>query len=160
VTQQSLTGLRDTIAQIYWQDSYQTLPRPNMSVSPSRQNAPQLRYLFVNPQTEDATMQYDPVYRRGWRGPYLIWRNGSFYTINAASNFTEQYGENGDPTVLDGWGNPIVLQNPGVAADGSQDVRLVSAGPDGVLNTPPNVLTANLTAALTGDDAYVSFELR
>ena len=42
--------------------------------------------------------------------------------MNTASNFTVQYGENGDPAVLDGWGNPIVVQNPGLTADGGQDV--------------------------------------
>ena len=88
---------------------------------------PQLRYLFINPLTEntlttadagstDMMVTYNPAYRLGWRGPYVVANNGSVYTINAAAGFLEQYGENGDPAVLDGWGNPIVIQNPGLDA--------------------------------------------
>jgi len=166
VTRQSLKALRDVIAQTYWQDNSLTLPRPNMAVTithfPNRQNAAQLRYLFVNPATEDTTVTYNPAYRLGWRGPYVVANNGSVYTINATANFTEQYGENGDPAVLDGWGNPIVIQNPGTWADGSQDVRLVSAGPNGIVNIDPTTPTATLLANpnLAGDDAYIYFEVR
>ena len=127
-----------------------------------RLTTPQLRYLFVNPLTEDTTVTYNPAYRLGWRGPYLVANTGSVYTINTAAGFLEQYGENGDPTVLDGWGNPIVIQNPGILADGGQDVRLVSAGPNGVVNIDPTIPTATLlaTPSLAGDDVWVSFELR
>ena len=65
VTQQSLTRLRDVIAQTYWQDANGNLPRPNLSVSPSRSNDPQLRYLFINPLTEDTTVTYNPATRLG-----------------------------------------------------------------------------------------------
>ena len=165
VTQQSLTRLRDVIAQTYWQDANRTLPAPNPTVastfSTTRQLLyPQLRYLFVNPGTEMATVTYNPAYHLGWRGPYLVANNGAVYSINTATGFSERYGENGDPAVLDGWGNPIVIQNPGLALDGGQDVRLVSAGPNGIVNIPPNVLTANLTAHEIGDDVWVSFEVR
>jgi len=171
VTRQSLARLREVISQ-YWQDRVQltngvrvnALPQPNPSVAqtPSRLSYPQVAFLFWNPNftIPNETVDYDPTYRVGWRGPYLAC-SGATYTINTAANFTEQYGENGDPTVLDGWANPIVIQNPGLAPDGvGQDVRLVSAGPDGVVNTPPGVLTANLLPGQTGDDVYVSFELR
>jgi prepilin-type N-terminal cleavage/methylation domain-containing protein len=163
VTQQSLARLRDVIAQTYWQDANRNLPQRNTSVTPvpaGRMTSPQLRYLFVNPLTEDATVTYNPAYRLGWRGPYLVANSGSVYTINATTGFLEQYGENGDPTVLDGWGNPLVIQNPGTLADGGQDVRLVSAGPNGVLNIPPGKLTQDLTATDIGDDIFVSFEVR
>jgi len=162
ITQQSLTRLRDVIAQTYWQDANGNLPQPNLSVSTSRSNSPQLRYLFVNPATEDTTVTYNPATRLGWRGPYLVANNGSVYTINTATNFTEQYGENGDPTVLDGWGNPIVIQHPGLVADGGQDVRLVSAGPNGIVNIDSTTPTATLlaTPSLAGDDVYIYFEVR
>lgn len=55
---------------------------------------------------------YDPNSRLGWRGPYLM--NG--------------------PTVLDGWGHPVVIQTPD-----AHYIRLVSTGEDGVLDTPPAV---------------------
>ena len=91
-------------------------------------------------------MDFDPVYRVGWRGPYVVANNGSVYTINATTDFLEQYGENGDPAVLDGWGNPIVIQNPGLTSDGGQDVRLVSAGPNGIVDINPTTPTAALLA--------------
>ena len=163
VTRQSLTQLRDTIAETYWQDSAGQLPQRDPTVPPvpsGRLMSPQLRYLFVNPHTEDATVTYDPAYRRGWRGPYLVDRNGPAYTVNNTAGFTNLYGENGDPVVLDGWGRPIAIQNPGLLPDGRQDVRLVSAGPDGIVNLPPTKATAALTAADIGDDLWVSFEVR
>ena len=109
VTRQSLTLLRDVIAETYWQDSGGLLPQRDTTVTPvpaNRMNTPQVRYLFINPHTEDTTVTYDPTYRRGWRGPYLVLRNGSLYSINVPSAFTEQYGETGDPAVLDGWVGP------------------------------------------------------
>jgi len=160
VTRVSLTRLRDVIAETYWPDNRSTLPRPGLPLQGSRQNAPQLRYLFVNPQTEDTIVTFDPTARLGWRGPYMVDRNDSLYTINTATGFTEQYGENGDPAVLDGWGRAIVLQNPGTLSDGRQDVRLVSAGPDGIVNIPPTKLTAALTTGDIGDDVFASFEVR
>jgi prepilin-type N-terminal cleavage/methylation domain-containing protein len=163
VTRQNLTRLRDMIAETYWQDNDRRLPQRDTTVPPvpsGRTNTPQLRYLFVNPHTEDATVQYDPVYRRGWRGPYLVDRGRATYTISTDVGFLESYGENGDPTVLDGWGRPIVLQNPGALPDGRQDVRLVSAGPDGVVNIAPDKLTADLSTQDIGDDVWVSFGVR
>ncbi len=176
VTQQSLTQLRDVIAQTYWQDAGGSMPERNLNVTPvppGRMTTPQLRYLFINPLTEntlttadagstDMMVTYNPAYRLGWRGPYVVANNGSVYAINAAAGFFEQYGENGDPAVMDGWGNPIVIQNPGLTSDGGQDVRLVSAGPNGIVNIDPTVSTAALlaTPSLAGDDIWISFELR
>jgi prepilin-type N-terminal cleavage/methylation domain-containing protein len=176
VTRQSLTQLRDVIAQTYWQDAGGNPPERNLNVTPvppARMTTPQLRYLFINPLTEntlttadpgstDTAVTYNPAYRLGWRGPYVVANNGSVYTINTTAGFLEQYGENGDPAVMDGWGNPIVIQNPGLTADGGQDVRLVSAGPNGIVNIDPTVSTAALlaTPSLAGDDIWISFELR
>ena len=165
VTRQSLTRLRDVIAQTYWQDANQTLPQRNVNVTPvptGRMTTPQLRYLFINSLTENTTVTYNPAYRLGWRGPYLAANTGSVYAINTATGFVEQYGENGDPAVMDGWGNPIVIQNPGLTPDGALDVRLVSAGPNGKVDIDPTISTAALlaTPSLAGDDVWISFELR
>jgi prepilin-type N-terminal cleavage/methylation domain-containing protein len=163
VTRASLARLREVVAGLYWPDANGQLPQPNASVSPGRVAAPQSRYLFVNPATEDATVTFDPVYKLGWRGPYVVQHSDQTYTINQAAGFTQQYGETGDPAVCDGWGQPIVIQNPGLLPDGRQDVRLVSAGPDGVIDTPSNVLTANLSPAPGtpgNDDIVVSFGVR
>jgi type II secretory pathway pseudopilin PulG len=176
VTRQSLAQLRDVIAQSYWPDAGGNLPERNVNVAPvppARMTTPQLRYLFINPLTEntlttadpgstDTTVTYNPAYRLGWRGPYVVPNNAAVYTINTAGGFLEQYGENGDPAVMDGWGDPIVIQNPGLTSDGGQDVRLVSAGPNGIVNIDPTISTAALLAnpSLAGDDIWISFEVR
>ncbi len=160
-TRYSLTRLRDVIAEVYWQDSGR-LPRPS-KVTSERLDHPQLRYLFINPATETAAVDFDRDYARGWRGPYLVHRDGALYTVssNSTIGFTSRYGLTGDPTVLDGWGRPIVVQDPPLpTASGLRDVRLVSAGPDGIVQIDPTVATSALTTANTGDDVWLSFEVR
>ena len=88
---------------------------------------------------------YDPNTRRGWRGPYIMNSTGN-YVVNAARGFTTDYGQNG-PTMLDAWGQPIVLQVP---VSDPTCARLVSAGPDGIIQTP--LATAMPTKAQCGDD--------
>jgi prepilin-type N-terminal cleavage/methylation domain-containing protein len=175
VTRVSLARLREVIAGLYWSDANGQLPQPNPGVSPSRVDAPQVRYLFVNPATEDAAVTFNPAYKLGWRGPYVVNQSGASYrvmdpTAQQHGASSDQYGVGevtsngvtmpGDPTVLDGWGNPIVIQNPGQLADGRLDVRLVSAGPNGTIDTPPTVATSALTAAQMDDDIVISFGVR
>lgn len=100
---------------------------------------------------------FDPQTARGWRGPYVrtagavrntnagrgglfpaagerrwtgdaTFRDRGFYAADGAA----LYGTPGEAAVADPWGNPIVLQIP---AAGLVRARLVSAGPDGTLNT-------------------------
>ncbi len=163
VTRQSLLRLREAIVGTY-HDDLDGLPRPGESaLSAGRANHPQLAYLFLNPETHldgdplsrDYDTTFDPISRRGWRGPYLLSNGGGFtYTVDAGRGYGTLYGEDGDPAVLDGWGNPIVLQEPIVsgatAYDRARHARLVSAGPDGVLDTPADVLLPS--EAQRGDD--------
>jgi prepilin-type N-terminal cleavage/methylation domain-containing protein len=80
--------------------------------------------LFVRPA---GAADFDPNTRLGWRGPYLLTATGT-YPAN------DIYGTKDAPAAIDAWGNPIVIQHP---TSGDADyARLVSAGPDGVLNTP------------------------
>ncbi len=159
VTRQSLTEIRNVVANMYWDDMGKKLPWPDpVAKQPAtRKDHPQLRYLFVNPLSENTIRDHDPAYRRGWRGPYLMNPGFQFPLPNA--NFTDYYGQEGDPAVIDGWGNPIVIQNPGLVGP-AQDVRVVSAGPDGILNIPRNKATASLTEADKGDDVWLEFEVR
>jgi prepilin-type N-terminal cleavage/methylation domain-containing protein len=129
-TDTNLVQLRDTIMNSYRPDMNKQLPRPDTAFAPPRQAKPQLRYLFVNPKTETLLRQHDPVYRLGWRGPYLLQSTGQ-YSVNLAAGFTLDYGENGDPTVIDGWGRPIVIY------EAAGQAWLISAGPDGFLEKPP-----------------------
>jgi prepilin-type N-terminal cleavage/methylation domain-containing protein len=126
-----------------------------------------LRDLQIPPLVPDgsATVQrFDPVTRRGWRGPYMLQTTGTFlpppppppspgaildtsfypaapagYPSFPSYTLSSLFGNTGDPTFVDGWGNPIVLQWPSAGQGDpsnsvndvvvrSQYVRLVSAG--------------------------------
>ncbi|MEM1222413.1 MAG: hypothetical protein AAGH40_06580 [Verrucomicrobiota bacterium] len=84
----------------------------------------------------DSSGSFDFATGRGWNGPYLI-ETGARYGETTepadADNFIAAYGDDDDPAVLDAWGKPIILQQPD-----TDDARLVSAGPDGLLETDPN----------------------
>ena len=66
------------------------------------------------------------------------------------------YGQSGDPAQIDAWGRPIVIQWPTDSSGNIQPayVRLVSAGPNGKLETPSTVtdLSATTTPWNVGDD--------
>jgi prepilin-type N-terminal cleavage/methylation domain-containing protein len=119
-----------------------------------------LAELWVNPDTDPGPgvapkyPAYDITTRVGWHGPYLRQPSGS-YAVNLPAGFTLDYGAPGDPAVLDSWGRPIVLQRPtvGTAAERELYSRLVSAGFDGILQTPAGVLYP--TAAERGDDVLM-----
>jgi hypothetical protein len=135
---------------------------------PARPDHPQLRYLFINPRTETDSsvaagdnLGWDPVLKRGWRGPYLSPGSAGRYEIDPSSGFTTIYGaeidifciEGGDPAPTDGWGNPIVIQEL-VLQDGpvTRDyTRLVSAGPNGIIEVDPS----DPNAADFGDDVVL-----
>jgi prepilin-type N-terminal cleavage/methylation domain-containing protein len=102
---------------------------------------------------------YDPVTHFGWHGPYLNPTAGT-YKVNIADGFTADYGATGDPTPVDAWNHPIVIQIP--SSDPTY-ARLVSAGQDGIIQTPLNYLDANgkpyPPKSMRGDDV-VLFLLR
>jgi hypothetical protein len=86
----------------------------------------------------DSLKIFDPNTGLGWRGPYVM-------DSGARHGVTNIYGNVNDPAILDGWGRPIVIQVPD-----AERIRLVSAGADGILSTPP--ATAMPTLAACGDD--------
>lgn len=72
---------------------------------------------------------YNAIYGIGWRGPYL-----------------QPTGRNdlGLPTLIDGWGHEIDLQvdfddDGTIDQNESRYIRLVSGGPNGVIDTPDDV---------------------
>lgn len=78
---------------------------------------------------------YDPATKRGWRGPYLADGGGRYgaYLVSG-DNFpdnTDIAGIEDDPAVLDGWGKPLLIQEP----NDLDFARLVSAGENGILET-------------------------
>ncbi len=179
---ENLYRMQELLVNRYWSDMGE-LPRPAVDVDgnviePDRLDHPQLRYLFVNP--DRAADADDPfVYQksanmlsgRTWQGPYLS-HTGARYTITDAdgsgTGFTDRYGE---AAVLDAWGRPIVLQVPDESAtDLPSDLgeftetqirrlhaRLVSAGPNGRIETPTDVL---MPSAAERDDDVVLFLFR
>jgi type II secretory pathway pseudopilin PulG len=159
-TTQTLVNVRDAVIQC-WQDAPRELPKRNVADS-SRVDYPQLYFLFVNPatwtgSTYTSVSNFDPVHNTGWRGPYLNQATGT-YTIDAVAGFTDSYGESLDKAVIDAWGNPVVLQYPGVTA-GLYDVRAVSAGDNGRIDINPGTASDALDGNV-GDDLYVAFTLR
>lgn len=130
------------------------LPDP-LAKDSARSVAPQIRYLFINPDTETPEPTFDPHTKRGWRGPYLKTQVDQVFLTDAEaasrglgdrSGFTDAFGLNDDPAVLDGWGNPLVIHHEDVTYESGgpfwRIYYLTSAGPDGLLETPPT----------TGDD--------
>ena len=108
---------------------------------------------------------FDPLARRGWRGPYLLQSTGKFDKIKLDASFAP-YGNQDDPAFLDSWGAPIVLQLPAGDALG-QYARLVSAGPPlriggvlvSVINTPKDE-TTTLTQDKRGNDLVLFLRIQ
>lgn len=152
VTERTLLALRDAIVGSDAQPGY----RADVGELPSF-----VADLFQQPLTLAGTaalpvewQTFDPVTRRGWRGPYLD-HTGSRYSLATDRGFTNQYGVAGWPGAMDAWCRPIVLQWPqlGGSIDPRPFVRLVSAGANGVLETPVNV--AYPSRASCGDDVVL-----
>ncbi|MCC6511799.1 MAG: hypothetical protein IT423_22045 [Pirellulaceae bacterium] len=143
VTGSTLSETRDAISQ-YWHDTkHETLD--GVITVADEPNRFDIQWLFFSPVTGTRTIDFEPTSRTGWNGPYLL---------SATDNTTP-----GSPGLIDGWNHLLVTQyvNPG---DTIKDVRIVSGGPNGVVDIPSGTATAALNAGNTGDDIYVSLLLR
>ncbi len=178
-TRENLLRLQELILNRYIPDMGE-LPRPS-TITADRLDHPQLRYLFINPDTEDIakTTGATILSSRRWQGPYLT-HGGARYTVDDGGtvdrNFITRYGlgdvvatdgtytRHGDPTVLDAWGRPIVIQEPpgnvtipvngtDTTVAGKTCARLVSAGANGILDTDYTI--GMPTATQRGDDILV-----
>ena len=108
-----------------------------------------LKDLFVNPFSSGPLATFNRDTNLGWHGPYLV-SGGMFNSSgNLDASFLPTnggvriYGNDSDPAILDAWGHPIVLQisnqgPPPTPAANIAFARLVSAGQNGVLDTPQN----------------------
>ena len=153
------------------------LPWPSPAeVTAGREDHPQIHYLFERPTDlrdydPDTPIQvYDPVSKIGWRGPWLDVTTATAYPAAAdemvngetasANGFDATYGVAGDLAPLDGWGNPVVIQLPeaatGTLEQRRQAVRLISAGPNGTIETPADVLEPDTSdPGVVGDDVVL-----
>ncbi len=105
-------------------------------------------------QTLPQLTKYDPMFNIGWRGPYVM---------PTGTNVA------GQPTLVDGWGNEIEIQvdfdgDGKVNREESKFIRIVSAGPNGEIETPTDISNmvpgsenepSTLTKAECGDDMVV-----
>lgn len=134
--------------------------------------------LFRVPSYLPSELQtFRPSLRLGWRGPYLAYPTAR-YGIESGSTFVfrigfgADYGQPEDPTLLDAWGKPIVLQTELDEVLGTSDLdaryaRLVSAGQNGILETPTgsdNIIPGNdplteLTLSECGDDLVLFLQV-
>lgn len=173
VTRGSLVQLREVLLNRYGADMSAEMdgyPRPNPA-PPDRVQHPQLHFLFVKPNNAPP---YDPIARRGWNGPYVQHTGArldlatlKFRGMAGAELQAERrkYGVGPDElnrnitpdaTVLDAWGVPIILQvptdpTPGLTDnDRSKHARLISAGADGIFDTP--AIPFYPSVAQCGDD--------
>lgn len=177
-TRDNLVRLRETIVNRYVVDMGD-LPRPRKQLvdNNTRIDHPQLVYLFVNPRYHEDTLgiyndlQVDTnaLGAQRWQGPYVTHSGSEYFVtdtdtdLSTGTNYTSRYGVGtlgttpetriGDPTVIDAWGQPIVIQEPilgstpipGVTQQiARQYARLVSPGPNGNIDTPPDELMPTL----------------
>lgn len=189
-TEATLTRLKSAIygtgeSPGYWQDMNRDMwyfPRylewlsrpPNEAVSFSTVTSEELIY-------HNSMISYNAGRRVGWRGPYLQYQ-GELIPLDVGRGFTARLGGGAYRSPVDAWGNPVVLQWPSrwllsSSPSGSFDIvdargdaslavyvasnaRLVSAGPDGILQTELNIEIGplqtyddfQLNPTLAGDD--------
>ena len=122
---------------------------------------PALRELSVRAllQKPGWAPEFDPLTKRGWRGPYLQ-PQGAAVGLAALDASFAAYLSEGEPAQLDPWRRPIVVQRPTGGADEDERdryTRLVSAGPNGEIDADPAQLTpADVRAdANTADDVVL-----
>ena len=148
VAQASQTATRATLVEVqqavlrYWHDT-KYVPLDGVNTVATEAQRFDLVWLFKNPVTDDTAVQYDPNTRRGWNGPYLL-------SPTAAD---------GQRDLVDAWNNSLQVQYVNPAED-LKDVRIVSAGANGVVDIDPGTATSLLTSGSTGDDLYVAITLR
>ncbi|HEX3657835.1 MAG TPA: prepilin-type N-terminal cleavage/methylation domain-containing protein [Pirellulales bacterium] len=176
-TNETLRRLRDVIVNNYMPDTkgaaftgttfsgttgdgtinYDGMPRMGSLNMP-----PQMACLFLAPGLQ----QYNTTTHFGWHGPYLTSGTAVFPggnpTTAAARGFLPTSGTSGafgnatsgttyagDPTVLDAWGNPVVMVPIHDTSYGQYYYALISAGPTGVLGPTVAAYGANAASSYT-----------
>jgi len=142
------TATRSTLVEVqraiqqYWHDT-KLVPLDGVNSVATESQRFELVWLFRNPVTNDTQSQFNPNTRSGWNGPYL-----SSSTALLAG-----------PNLIDAWNSLFEVQYVNPAQD-VKDVRIVSAGPNGVVQIPANTASSLLGPSNIGDDLYVAMALR
>lgn len=143
-TEASMSAIRDAILGTSAQNGYFQDLGQDADFFPE-----DLAALFEAPESlPEALRSFDPERGTGWMGPYLTTATGVFPELGSA---VDGYGVPGDPTMIDAWGNPIIIQR----STDQKFSRLVSLGENGFLDTPQNV--SEPTQAQRGDDLLAFF---
>lgn len=162
VTMSTVKNLRESLVgdgthSGYWDDMAH-----NPSYFPAKDR---FRYLFEVPDNipneYTALKKYNPAIKLGWRGPYFQGTGATYPLVDTGKGFTSAYLPTGGtktyPVLLDGWGNPLVVQGPFASAVWStaevKRTRIVSAGPNGKLET--STLPAYYDSPAVSDDIIV-----
>lgn len=142
-TRSTLTEARNAMLQ-YWHDT-KFVNLDGVTTVATEPQRFRISWLFANPVTNTTTVQFDPNLRTGWNGPYLA---------TSTADITA-----GGPNLVDAWNQTLSVQyvNPN---DHLKDVRIVSAGRNGVVDIPAVTATSALTPSSIGDDLYVALMLR
>jgi type II secretory pathway pseudopilin PulG len=173
----SAIEVRDAVLQ-FWSDCKYAYP-----TNPVADQRIRAGHLFEIPTVGSFTV-YDPDVRLGWNGPYLD-SDGRTYVLNATAGFTSSFGIATDLAVRDPFinqdldgngiqesGSPFVIHEPTLlnleanamtySVGTPREIRVVSAGPDGIIDIDETRFASELAAdpTLKGDDIYVSFTLR
>jgi len=130
---------------LYWADC-KWLKLDGVNTVATESTRFQMRWLFRNPQSNSSNKSYDINTTIGWNGPYLLHPTGSPLQF-------------GDVAIIDAWNHAITIQDVSSTST-PRDVRIVSGGPNGLIDIPANVATSSLDASNTGDDLYVALQLQ
>jgi type II secretory pathway pseudopilin PulG len=141
VTRSTLADTAQAIER-YWHDT-KLVKLDGVSTVASEAQRFNINWLFKSPVSNLSDSEFDPNLRSGWNGPYVL-------TSTALTSGSD---------LIDAWNHSLVVQyvNPN---DDLKDVRIVSAGPNGVVEIPSGTSTALLSVESIGDDIYVAIMLR
>lgn len=129
---------------LYWSDC-KFLKLDGISTVATETTRFEVRWLFRNPQNDTSNSTFNINSTIGWNGPYIMSATGSPLQF-------------GDVAIIDAWSRAITMQDVNLALS-PRDVRIVSGGPNGVIEIPANVATSSLVASSIGDDLYVALAL-
>jgi type II secretory pathway pseudopilin PulG len=144
VTKRSLQEIGDALSD-FWRDT-KHVPLDGITTFANEADRLSVDWLFANPVTGESTWGFSPSTTIGWRGPYIA---GSTGNVAAASS----------PSLIDAWNQEIKIHDVDSTAS-LRDVRVVSGGPNRVIDIPPTKPTGALTTTDIGDDIYVTLTLR